>query len=561
MPFDNLPQRSERAAPSFDDAYPENLVRYLDDVETLCTLNMVINEAECKCATLRYLRNIAMERLWKAIPEFVDMAKTYQEYKDGVLRMYPNSSEEQTYTMHDLDMIIGERTRIRIQSASDLGTYYCQFFLITSYLISKSHLGELEQSRLFLCGLRPELEQRLLQCLQLTQPTHCPLDPYKLSDLYNVGNFILMGGTPSLTITPSVTAPTSHADVKIEALTAVVVSLSEMFKAVIETQQSGGGNSARALVVRAPNPSRTTCNFCGVTGHFIRKCEIVAEYMRTGKCKRSTDGKVVLPSGAMVPCEIPGNWLHKHINEWHQHHPNQIVATQMIFEVAPRAPSSVSSFSESAYTQFGAQYEETELPGVYALRRGPARPGHMARANIENSNATEPTPRLEAAPHTAPETSTAANKNKDHACFEPVTHPFATDKQAEEPRVTKPGELIMQRHPDVAYTTTTKIYDEQTAHKVYERILQLPVTLTQRELLSLTPELCTQIADATIKCCIAHEPPLRVLLEEIKDPEADKDVVAQSMHMPVAFAATAYKPVKMEVKTYEAHNRYDCDLV
>jgi len=144
-----------------------------------------------------------------------------------------------------------------------------------------------------------------------------------------------------------------------------------MFKAVIETQQSGGGNSVHTLVARAPNPSGTMCNFCGVMGHFICECEIVAEYMRTGKCKHSPDGKVVLPLGAMVPHEIPGNWLRKHIDEWHRHHPNQIVATQMIFEVAPRAPSSMSSFSESAYTQFRAQYKETELPGVYMLHQGP----------------------------------------------------------------------------------------------------------------------------------------------------------------------------------------------
>src|SRR6266404_2593268 len=103
----------------------------------------------------------------------------------------------------------------------------------------------------------------------------------------------------------------------------------------------------------------------------------------------------------------------------------------------------------------------------------------MARANIKNSNATEPTPRLEAPLCAAPETSTAVNKNKDHAHFEPTTHPFTTDKQAEEPRVAKPGELIVQRCPDVAYTTTAKIYDEQTMHEVYECILQLPVTLTQ----------------------------------------------------------------------------------
>ncbi|SRR6266404_5303331 len=185
----------------------------------------------------------------------------------------------------------------------------------------------------------------------------------------------------------------------------------------------------------------------------------------------------------------------------------------------------------------------------------------MARVNIENSNVTEPVPRLEAPPCAAPEVSTTANKIKDHAWFEPTTHPFMTDKQAKELRAAKPGELITQRCLDVAYTTTAKIYDKQTVHEVYKCILQLPVTLTQHELLSLAPELHTQIADATIKCCIACGLPSRVLLEEIKDPEADKNVVAQSAHMPVAFAAVAYKPVNMKVKTYEARNRYDCNLV
>ena len=43
-----------------------------------------------------------------------------------------------------------------------------------------------------------------------------------------------------------------------------------------------------------------------------------------------------------------------------------------------------------------------------------------------------------------------------------------------------------------AYMTMAKIYDKKIAQDIYRRTLEVPITITQRELLSLTPELCTQ---------------------------------------------------------------------
>ena len=80
-------------------------------------------------------------------------------------------------------------------------------------------------------------------------------------------------------------------------------------------------------------PSQSVCNFCGIPGHFIRECEIVEEFIQFGKCKRSPKGKVVLPSGAMVPRSITGTWLRDRVDEYHRQNPGQL-ATQMLFEVA-----------------------------------------------------------------------------------------------------------------------------------------------------------------------------------------------------------------------------------
>ncbi len=56
------------------------------------------------------------------------------------------------------------------------------------------------------------------------------------------------------------------------------------------------------------------CNFCG-KDHYIRNCDLVEEYRRDGKLKHNIDGKVILPTGAFVPRDIPGKFLRERIDE------------------------------------------------------------------------------------------------------------------------------------------------------------------------------------------------------------------------------------------------------
>ena len=74
------------------------------------------------------------------------------------------------------------------------------------------------------------------------------------------------------------------------------------------------------------------CNFFGIPGHYIWECKIVEEFIQFGKCKCNLEGKVVLPSGAMVLHGITGTWLHNRVDEWHWQNPGQLAA-QMLFEV------------------------------------------------------------------------------------------------------------------------------------------------------------------------------------------------------------------------------------
>ena len=170
---------------------------------------------------------------------------------------------------------------------------------------------------------------------------------------------------------PAPTPPqTDTTTIKIEVLTAAIANLGEMFKSAMD---QGGGRPRNA----APCPvgaSGSTCNFCRGTRHFIQECKVVTEYNRTAKCKRNHEGKVVLPSGAMVPCDVPGNWLCDCMDEWHQTNLGQM-ASQMILEVAmaPTVSAPASKSAGQSYmsypTQATGQGPEVLQLGLYALRR------------------------------------------------------------------------------------------------------------------------------------------------------------------------------------------------
>ena len=98
--------------------------------------------------------------------------------------MYPGALDDCTYTLQDLDALIGERICIGIVNPHELGEYYRQFLLITQYLVSKNRMVASEQSCAFFGGFRLDFANRISQRLQLKQPDHLPIDPYDLDDIY-----------------------------------------------------------------------------------------------------------------------------------------------------------------------------------------------------------------------------------------------------------------------------------------------------------------------------------------------------------------------------------------
>lgn len=584
MALANLPGRNERSAPKFDETQPDELDPYFDDIKDLLDRHNIADDADCKQAAVKYLKT-RTSKLWKTTAAWTDAAKTYDDFKEEVFGLYPGATGDRTYTIQDLDLVIGHYARTGILSSADLGEYYRRFILVSRYLISKNRLASQEQSRSFFRGLQSQLAIQTRQRLQQKFVDHYPDDPYELTDIYEAVSYVLTGSATTALLLPTQQVPTPAAaptsppsadqgSVKTEmaALAAAVTSLGEMFKISLQPQQAGPRprvTGANATGTSAPGTS--ACNFCGLPGHFIRECEVVAEYTRAGKCKRSQDGRVVLPSGAMVPRSISGAWLRDRIDEYHRQNPGQMAA-QMLFEVAATATAPPNDAAGQSYHSYPArhasQYINENVARAYALRRPlPPRPevvittrpprnsgraGRGENAGGADSEDAPPVQREVEPPTGAPESSTA--KKGKHVEFAPEpTHPYATVPDATYSAVTAPFRTAARppaagRH-DPAYTTTTKAYDPHIAKTVYERAMDATITVTQRELLSLSPEVRAQIAEITVKKRMAREQAAMVMVEDVTDEEdetflrsLEQAQATQAAHMPAAFAAAARIP-------------------
>ena len=85
---------------------------------------------------------------------------------------------------------------------------------------------------------------------------------------------------------------------------------------------------------------------------------------------------------------------------------------------------------------------------------------------------------------------------------QPLTHLFVKAKDATYSPPTSDNVAVKTKpppvkKPEVMYRMSAPIYDPQVASNIYSRTMNLQITLTQHELLSLSPEVRSQVREAT----------------------------------------------------------------
>ena len=92
-----------------------------------------------------------------------------------------------------MDLLISEHQHVGISSTKDLSNYHLQFIVITTWLISKGQLVDLEQRRTYIRAFQPPLLTVIMNHLQLKYPNHHPNVPHKVEEVYNAAQFLLQG--------------------------------------------------------------------------------------------------------------------------------------------------------------------------------------------------------------------------------------------------------------------------------------------------------------------------------------------------------------------------------
>jgi hypothetical protein len=68
--------------------------------------------------------DFSTEQIWKTFWEFLDNNKTYENFKDAILVHYPDASGNFVYSIRDMDLLIGKRQCLSINSTRDLSDYH-----------------------------------------------------------------------------------------------------------------------------------------------------------------------------------------------------------------------------------------------------------------------------------------------------------------------------------------------------------------------------------------------------------------------------------------------------
>ncbi|EED80071.1 predicted protein [Postia placenta Mad-698-R] len=87
-----MPPRGHSTAPSFDPSEVRSLRRYFQDLEALFTRCQITDEAAKKQWAVRY-PSINVADLWETIESFIDVAKSYNDWKADVRALYPGADD------------------------------------------------------------------------------------------------------------------------------------------------------------------------------------------------------------------------------------------------------------------------------------------------------------------------------------------------------------------------------------------------------------------------------------------------------------------------------------
>ena len=227
-----------------------------------------------------------------------------------------------------------------------------------------------------------DFARRLTSRMETKFVEHVPSKPYPLKDLCDGALWVAEGLTAGEGGgTAQIMGARAEETVKVKTEGEQMMAFADVIKRLTEAVQNMGGPQYAGQayssgvpplrggyrggfiggVTRggAPGPSRgggmysggygpLSCNFCDAPGHFIRECPRVEEYIAAGKCIRGEGGRLVLPTGFMLPNWAVGKCLMERFDRFAAEMakfsaPEEPTVSQSLYEVRDRKSTRLNS--------------------------------------------------------------------------------------------------------------------------------------------------------------------------------------------------------------------------
>ena len=213
------------------------------------------------------------------------------------------------------------------------------------------------------------------------------------------------------------------------------------------------------------------------------------------------DGSIALPGGRFIPGTIAGKTFKDRLDEWLRQNPDPAPATttnSLLLDVFPDPVT--ASFQLTADDRIHSL--EKELFALQSCQEKGVRTRAQKACEPETGKEV-PSEREVSRPQPTPQQSEVPIIEEiTNDVNQLPTHLFAKAKDATYSPLTSENVTVKPKpppvkKPEVMYRTSAPIYNPQVASDIYSRTMNSQITLTQRELLSLSPEVRSQVHEAT----------------------------------------------------------------
>lgn len=452
-------------------------------------LNKVEEKVDNLNSSIRYAPNEDAD-YWKTLPEAA--GSDWARFRQAIIDAYPGAETNGTFTRSNLEKLVNERSAAPITTRDELGKYFRAFVPITAHLITTKKISDLDRDRYFMQGLDAAFSQRVRARLAIKSPDHPYDDPYPYADVNKAAAFLLteVSSEPAARLTHAVKAePADDMTTMMKTFftqfgTAYAQMATNARPApVYPPRQPWGGAAASGANATPMGDRGNNCMFCGKEGEYMRDCPTLNEYLTAGKVIRGPDRRLVLPNGRELPF-VPGGTLKARTDRHYESAPAPALPNNFredpphmtnLISVATTAPQTATIRDEELLDilkSLNVSVEEGEDPIAAVFEAAAAKTKKAKEVRVDD-------------PPAHPKQTT----------FRPANLPPKTPRAAPVAPAPPPPDPALSHQPQFHYRAP--IEEGKTVQAVIDRALDSTVTITNRELLAISPEVRKSFKDAT----------------------------------------------------------------